>query len=183
MGKETISPVSDRQRLTITGMWPQYITKKKPHRGIDFAADLGEQINAFCAGTIVTTKTGKYKVLGASHVTMLVDDLFIISKHTRPYPFINGELIIGGTGLGKADNSGSWGGPHLHLEMRYAKSGRRLKQGVDVDPLPILAGMQPGLTFTLLSGKWKNKKTGKMTSMLQMYEQFNPTALKYITVI
>ncbi|MGL5719081.1 MAG: peptidoglycan DD-metalloendopeptidase family protein [Paraclostridium sp.] len=106
----------------------------RPHRGIDFRANIGEPVYAIKDGVVETAGVISG---GGNTVTIRHSDGSISEyMHLDTIGVKPGQKVTAGINIGKAGNTGRSGGPHLHLGIK--KGSRHL------DPLLAL-GLNPNV--------------------------------------
>lgn len=104
------------------------------HAGVDWAAPTGTPVRAARAGRVSYAGTkGTYgSTIDIDHGGGLVTRY----AHLSRIGVRLGQQVRGGDVIGAVGNSGRSTGPHLHFEVR--------RQGVAVDPLPLVTAGMPG---------------------------------------
>lgn len=152
--------IGDRDALTITGPWPEYCTLKYgKHRGIDFAANVGEELKSLIHGEVVWLRHGE-KGGKSSRVKIWPDGKknYIYYVHCSP-SVVLGQQVEPGTLLGTCDLSGKTTGGHLHYEVTDLL-------GNDVEPLQTVTEANEDLKFQFQKGEWDGRTIFDVTKNL-----------------
>jgi len=99
------------------------------HRGVDIAAPLGSDIHPIGTGTVIFSgeKHGYGNMVIIDHGNGMTSQY----AHNQINMVKAGDVVDGGTVIGKVGNEGISTGPHLHLEVK--------QNGRTVNPLTVLA--------------------------------------------
>jgi murein DD-endopeptidase MepM/ murein hydrolase activator NlpD len=104
----------------------------KMHTGIDLPAQMGDPVQAVCAGIVyMASWNGDYgitvKVLGQ-------DQLLHMYCHLSSVSVAENQQVSAGETIGNAGRTGESTGVHLHYEVRRSP----YNYGDDINPIPIL---------------------------------------------
>jgi len=101
----------------------------KPHKGIDIAADSGEQVHAIADAEVIYAGDG---LRGYGNVVILRHDQQMTSlyAHNSELKVYQGEHVTQGTLISLLGNTGHSTGPHVHFEIREGDTA--------VNPLTLL---------------------------------------------
>ncbi len=127
----SIHPVQkDSSRITAHyGMMKHPIHKnKKMHKGIDFAANIGDPVVATADGTVITATYGKKN---GYYIEIQHDNTYSTKYlHLSVLHVEKGDKVSLGQVIGEVGSTGISTGPHLHYEV--------LENGSAIDPTPFL---------------------------------------------
>jgi murein DD-endopeptidase MepM/ murein hydrolase activator NlpD len=98
--------------------WHPVLGKKRPHRGVDYAARIGTPVKAAGDGKIIHrgTKGGYGKTVIIQHGQTYTTLYAHLSSYSRK--FKRGQRVKQGDVIGFVGRSGMATGPHLHYEFR-----------------------------------------------------------------
>ena len=158
------------ETLTVTGAYPYYTSGKK-HVGIDFACKKGAKFFSPCKGTVTYTCKGKKGTHKESTVIIQPKGkkFYIVFKHCLP-SVKKGDKVKKKDKIGIADNSGDWGGYHLHFAVKNIKKKY-------IEPLTKLHSVNPGQMYKVLKKKYRGRK---FKSVGEIFQKHNPEAWKII---
>ena len=119
----------------------------KPHFGVDYGLDVGDNIVAASSGLIELVKTqhdssGQTTGYGLYLVLRHNDGGATLYAHLSSSLAEIGEIIEEGQLIGLGGASGSATGPHLHFE--YVPSGTIIRSKFRIDPQPCIASVLEG---------------------------------------
>ena len=106
---------------------------ERQHEGIDLAAGVGTDVFAIAGGSV--TKAGTTKGYGQMLEIDHGKGLMSRYAHLSATDLRRGDVVVGGSLIGKSGRSGRVTGPHLHLEVRL--------NGLALDPLSLVGWRSP----------------------------------------
>jgi len=104
----------------------------KMHTGVDLAAELGDPVQAVCAGTVYSA--GSYGDYGITVQILGQDQLLHMYCHLSSVAVKKNKNVSAGETIGFAGSTGQSTGPHLHYEVRR----QPYNYGDDINPISIL---------------------------------------------
>lgn len=99
------------------------------HRGVDLAAETGDNVYSVCDGRVI--KAGEYGSFGLLVEVACSESITVYYAHLDSINVTKGEKIDRGQIIGGAGRSGNATGPHLHFEVRYKGESRNPAQFID----------------------------------------------------
>ena len=129
--------------------------KRKTHRGLDFAANIGTPVYAPADGVVEVIRPSKKK--GSGNFLKLNHSMGFATtySHLNKFNVKRGKFVRKGDLIGWSGNTGLSTGPHLHYEIRFL--GRALNP-------------RPFVTWTPdnFDSLFEKEKTVQWTSLLEM---------------
>ncbi|MCW8329774.1 M23 family metallopeptidase [Photobacterium sp. SDRW27] len=125
------SPVKNARRSSQFGVRKHPVSgKKRMHRGLDFAVNIGTPIYAPADGVVETVRPSNK---GSGNFLRLQHSFGFTSSysHLKKFAVRSGDFVNKGDLIGYSGNSGLSSGPHLHYEIRFV--GRALDPSSFVD--------------------------------------------------
>jgi murein DD-endopeptidase MepM/ murein hydrolase activator NlpD len=102
------------------------------HTGVDLAVPIGTRVRSVGSGTVVlAAPSGDY---GNAVTIRMADGNYTLFGHLSRITAHVGQKVRAGTPVGYSGDTGRSSGPHLHFEVRAARS-----YGSDIDPRDYLA--------------------------------------------
>lgn len=91
------------------------------HVGIDLDADEGQTVKSICSGSVVGSS---FDATAGNYVVILSDDVDPVTgkkiriryQHLKSKSVTNGDVVAKNATIGISGNTGSSGGPHLHID-------------------------------------------------------------------
>jgi len=117
-----------------TNPWPEF------HKGVDLAANYGDQVRAAAAGTVVSAGWDP----GGFGIKVDIDHgngYHTWYAHLSRTAVGPGERVVKGQPIAFVGTTGESTGPHLHYQVMY--------DGQPIDPAPYLNGVPPHVLATL----------------------------------
>ncbi len=117
-----------------TNPWPEF------HKGVDLAADYGDQVRAAAAGTVVSAGWDP----GGFGIKVDIDHgngYHTWYAHLSRTAVEPGQRVTKGQPIAFVGTTGESTGPHLHYQVMY--------DGQPIDPAPYLNGVPPHVLATL----------------------------------
>ena len=108
----------------------------KRHEGVDFAAPVGTNVLAPCAGEVVAVGRVWGKSFGDHSVLLRVPEGYLLFAHCSEYLVKVGDKVKKGQHIAEVGREGNTTGSHLHMELQ-AKS--TWTKGGGLNPAAILA--------------------------------------------
>jgi len=125
------SPVRNARQSSQFGVRKHPVSgRKRMHRGLDFAVNIGTPIYAPADGVVETVRPSNK---GSGNFLRLQHSFGFTSSysHLKKFAVRSGDFVNKGELIGYSGNSGLSSGPHLHYEIRFV--GRALNPRSFVD--------------------------------------------------
>jgi murein DD-endopeptidase MepM/ murein hydrolase activator NlpD len=106
-----------------------FIRAKRPHQGIDFGGQRGDEILAAHEGYVIYTGNG-FRGYGKMVIIQYNDIWATLYAHLNRITVQEGDYLSKGEVIGKMGRTGRATGVHLHFEL--------MRKKLPIDPMPLL---------------------------------------------